>query len=117
MGQTAEDYGHASVELFAPGWGEPGTGTLAIIGGMNRNYMMFTGSEFELVEQTGTSVTARNNRPWTQYFGDDELWYGVSLEEFEKVFQIFNQELAEYLGLGYRDWMEDGWLYMEFSLR
>jgi len=116
-GQTAEDFGKAVIELFTPGWGEPGTGTLNVIGGMNRNYMMFFGSEFELVEQSETAVSARSNRPWTRYFGEDGVWYGVTIEEYEKTFQIFNKGLADYLGLGYREWTEDGWSYMEFSLK
>lgn len=116
MGQTAEDYGNAVVKLFTPGWGEPGSGTLGVIGGMNRNYLMFTESEFELVDQSATSVTARSNRPWMKYFGEDEMWYGVTLEEYENTFQIFNSGLAEYLGLGYEEWVEDGWAYMRFTL-
>ena len=116
MGQTAEDYGKAVVKLFTPGWGEPGSGTLGVIGGMNRNFLLYTESEFELVDQSETSVTARSNRPWVRYFGEDEMWYGVTLEEFEKTFQVFNSGLAEYLGLGYEEWVEDDWLYLKFTL-
>jgi len=116
VGQTPEGFAQSVINLFAPGWGEPGSGTLGVVGGMNRNYLMFTESEFELVEQSETSVTARSNRPWLRYFGEDEIYYGVTVEEFETVFRMFNEGIAKHLGLGYEGWTEDGWAYMKFSL-
>ena len=115
-GQTAEDYARVVIDLFVPGWGEPGTGTLNVVGGMNRNYLMFTGSEFEIVDQSEAFVTARSNRPWVRYFGEDGVWYGVTLEEYETVFKMFNAAVAEHLGLGYEEWEEDGWAYMRFTI-
>ena len=47
---------------------------------------------------------------------DPETWYyGITLEEFETCGSGFNRLLAEYLGLGYKDEIKDGWLYMTFS--
>ncbi len=116
MGKTAEDFGESMADTFVPGWGEPGSGSLGIVRGMHRNYSLWPNCEFELVEQSEESVTARVNRPWAGYFGEDEIWYGVTLEEYEKSFQVFNSRLSEYLGLGYEEWVEDGWLYLKFSL-
>lgn len=116
MGQSVEEYSKTVADLFAPGWGEPGSGTLSIVRGMHRNLSLWPNCEFELVEQSDESVTSRSNRPWATYFGEDEMWYGVSLEEFETSFHVFNASLAEHLGLGYEDWMEDGWWYFKFTL-
>jgi len=115
MGQSAEQLGEYIAKLFSPGWGEPGSGTLNIISGVNRNFMMFTKSEFEITESSDVSVTGRSNRPWARYFGEDKTWYGVTLEEFETSFRVFNRLLAEYLGLEYKDEIKDDWLYMTFS--
>ena len=114
MGQTVEEYAGTVADLFAPGWGEPGSGSLTIVRGMHRNLSLFTNCEFELVEQSEESVTARVNRPWAGYFGEDETWYGVTLKEYETANHIFLSRLSEYLGLGYEEWTEDGWMYLKF---
>jgi hypothetical protein len=116
LGKTAEDFAETISDVFAPGWGEPGSGSLEIVRGMHRNHSIWPNCEFELVEQSEESVTARVNRPWAGYFGDDEISEGVTLEEYEKTFQVFNSRLSEYLGLGYEEWVEDGWLYLKFTL-
>jgi hypothetical protein len=116
MGKTAEDFAETISDVFAPGWGEPGSGSLGVVRGMHRNYSLWPNCEFELVEQSEESVTARVNRPWAGFFGEDETSYGVTLKEYEKTFQVFNSRLSEYLGLGYEEWVEDGWLYHKFTL-
>jgi len=73
-------------------------------------------AEFEIVEQSEASVTVRVNRPWAGYFGDDETWYGVTLEEYEMANQVFITRLTKYLGLAYEEWTEEGWVYSKFSL-
>ena len=115
IGQTPADYAKSAIRLFVPGWGEPGTGRLNVVVGMHRNYMMFTESEFELVDQSETSVTVRSNRPWMRYFGEDEVWYGVTVAEYEEVFRLFNAAVAEHLALSYEESLEGGWVYMKFS--
>jgi hypothetical protein len=116
MGKTAEDFGESMADVFVPGWGEPGSGSLGIVRGMHRNVSLWPDCEFEIVEQSEESVTARVNRPWAKYFGEDETWYGVTLEEYEKTSQVFNSRLSEYLGLGYEEWVAEGWLYFKFTL-
>ena len=117
LGQSVEAYTQTLSDVFAPGWGEPGSGSLRIVRGMHRNFSLWPDCEFEIVEQSETFVTVRGNRPWAQYFGEDQVWYGVTLDEYEKSFQLFNSKLAEYLGLGYEAWAEDDWQYMKFSLK
>ena len=115
-GQSLDSYYQAMADLFIPGWGDPGTASLTIVRGFLRNAASWTDCEYEIVEQSERSVTARVNRPWLKYFGDDELWYGVTLQEFEGFHTFFNQRLAEYKGLGYEDWMDEGWMYVKFSM-
>ena len=114
MGQSVEQYGEYIAKLFTPSWGEPNTGRLSVIRGMNMNYMAWTESEFEITESSEESVTGRSNRPYVRYFGDEKSLYGVTVEEFEKCFSVFNHRLADYLGLKYKDEVKDGWLYMTF---
>lgn len=117
VGQSVDEYADFCVAFFAPGWGEPGSGSVNIVRGMQRNYMMFPETEFELVEASATSVTARVNHPWARYFGEDRVWYGITQDEFERVFQIFNRGLSEHLGLDFSDRTEGDWYYMTFAER
>ena len=117
MGQSAEQFGEYQMKLFAPSWGEPGTGSLNIIRGVNYNFMMWAGSEFEITESSDVSVTARSNRPWAKYFGEDKTWYGVTLEEVETYLETSIRLLAEYLGLEYKSEVKEDWLYMTFATK
>ncbi len=116
MGQTAEDFGRFMAELALPGWGEPGSRKLDVILGMHAGMMGFPGAEYEIVEQTGESVTARSNRPWARDFGENGMFWGVSLEEFESVWSVFGNALADRFGLRYEQWVEDEWLFQRLSL-
>jgi hypothetical protein len=116
MGQSVEELAEAWMDLFGPGWGEPGSGSLTIVQSIHRNLALWPDCELEIVEQSEASVTVRSNQPWAVYFGEDEVWYGVTLDEWEKTFKVFNARLADHLGLGYEDWVEDGWWYMKFTL-
>lgn len=117
MGQSVEEYSESLSKLFAPGWGEPGSGSLSIIQGVHRNMMLWQGAQFDIMEASEVSVTARSNRPWARYFGENKMWYGVTLDEFESMFQIFNHRIAEHLGLSFEGRIEGDWLYLTFSLK
>jgi len=112
VGKTSEQYGDYCAKFFATSWGEPGSGSTKIIRGLRRNYLMFSDSEFEVIEFSEVSTTARFNRPWLKYFGEDQKWFGVTLEEYEACFRVFNQRLAEYLDLEYKEKIKDNWLYL-----
>ena len=116
-GKSVEEYGNFCVEMFAPGWGEAGSGSVNIIRGMHRNFMIWPDTEFELVEASATSVTSRMNRPWAAYFGEDRLWYGITQDELERLFQIFNEGIANHLGLDYSERIEGDWVYSTFTER
>jgi len=115
MGQSAEKYGEFCAELFAPGWGEPSSGSVSIIRGVRRNMLLWSGAEFKITESSKTSMTGRANRPWAKYFGEDHTWYGVTSDELETVLHVFNQRLANYLVLQYEDRIDGDWFYMTFS--
>lgn len=117
MGQSVEEYSNFLADMFVPSWGEAGSGSVNIIRGVHRNFMMWPDTEFELVDATGTSVTARMNRPWSAYFGEDRTWYGITQDEFERSFQIFQERVADHLGLEYSDRTEGDWFYMTFTER
>jgi hypothetical protein len=117
VGQSVKEYGEFCVETFAPSWGEPGSGSVNIIRGMQRNFLLWTGAEFELVDASATSATGRLNTPWSTYFGDDRTWYGITQDEFESLFRIFNEGVADHLGLDYSDRVEGEWWYMTFTER
>lgn len=87
-----------------------------MVRGMHRNLSLWPNSEFEIVEQSEKSVTVRANRPWSVLFGEDETWYGVTVQEYETFFGVFNSRLADHLGLGYEERTEGDWLYLTFSL-
>jgi hypothetical protein len=117
IGHSVEEYSHFCVEMFAPGWGEPGSGSVNIVRGVHRNLMIWPDTEFTLVEASATSVTARVNHPWAGYFGEDRTWYGITQDEFDRMFQIFNEGIANHLGLDYSERTEGDWVYWTFTER
>lgn len=116
QGVSPEAYGGYLAELFAPGWGEPGTGTLNIVRGMARNMTADPQCKAEIVEQSASSITMRINRCWVRFFGEYGEWYGVTLEEYDTVWEVFTSGLAEYLGLGYGQRVEGDSSYLTFTL-
>ena len=116
MGQSVEDYANAMADLFVPGWGEAGVGRLSVVRSLYLNFASYPNCEFEIVDQSDTAITVRRNRPWSVFFGDDYLWYGVTIQEFETWYEIFDIRLAEHLGMGVEEWDQDGWRYIKFTL-
>ena len=114
-GQSVEFYNKYMADMFVPGWGQPNTGDLGIVRGMHRNMVVWPDGRFEIVEQSDNSITVRVNRPWASFFGEDGTRFGVTLEEYDSYFDYFNARLADYKGLSYEHWIEDGWSYMKFS--
>jgi hypothetical protein len=115
LGQSVEEATEDLAKIVVPTWGEPGSGTLNIIRGMYRNHMALPDSEFKITESSDVSVTARYNRSWAKYFGEEKILAGITLEEFETCVSGFYRLLAEYLGLGYKSEIKEGWFYMTFS--
>lgn len=107
-----EEFGKWWGDLFAPSWGQPESYTPAqVVMGMRRNFLAWPDGTFEILGETETAVTARFNRPWTAYFGESGTWYGVSLEEYERINSMFYRRIADYHGLAYEERREgDSWV-------
>jgi hypothetical protein len=117
-GASLEESGRWWGDLFAPSWGQPGSyGPLEVMRGMRRNFLSWPGMEVEVLSQTETSVTARVNRPWIAYFGDTGTWYGVTLEEFERLNSMFMGRIANYHGLAFEERRDGERLVLTFSRR
>jgi hypothetical protein len=107
MDQPLDDFGRWWVDLFDDGWGEAGSyGPVQVMRGMRRNWLSFHGGEVEILESSDDEVTASFNRVYLDIFGSDRTLYGVSVEEYERVFSLFNQGIADYHGLQYDDRIE-----------
>jgi hypothetical protein len=107
-----------SRDLFVPSWGQPGSyGPFEVMRGMRRNFMSWPGTEIEVLNQTETAVTARMNRPWTPYFGAAGTWYGITLEEFERVNSMFMQRVADHHGLAFEERRDGESWVLTFSRR
>jgi hypothetical protein len=117
-GATLEEFGRWWGDMFVPSWGQPGSyGPFEVMRGMRRNVMSWPGMEVEVLSQTETAVTARMNRPWTAYFGDSGTWYGITLEEFERLNSMFMQRVADYHGLAFEERRDGESWVLTFSRR
>lgn len=116
MGGTAEDFGRHMAGLAVPGWGAPGSRKLDVIRGMQAGMMGFPSAEFEIADQTAESITARVNRPWASDFGETGMFWGVSLEEFESLWEVFGDALGDRFDMEYHHWIEGEWLFLRLPL-
>jgi hypothetical protein len=116
--QSIESFATFLADTFVPTWGAPGSGEpFRMMHGIRRNWLSYPAMEFEILEQSDESITARANRPWVQTFGEQGEAYGVSVDEFERSFRIFNERLADHLGLAYNERREGGRIVMTISRR
>ncbi|MDH3458496.1 MAG: hypothetical protein OER90_16760 [Gemmatimonadota bacterium] len=119
MGQTPEDFGRWVGKLYAPSWsGLRGQGPQAVVRGMHRNFTTYDGAVMEIVEASESSITVRANRPYIGfYFGDDLQSRGVTVEEYEQVFQVMNEEICQYLELTCKQRVEEGWVVTTIAVK
>lgn len=104
QGTPLDSFGRWWGDLFAPSWGAPGSYTPAgVMRGMRRNFLAWPGMEAEILSESDESVSARFTRPWVAYFGDDRTWYGVTLDEFERLNSMFMERIAEYHELAFEE--------------
>lgn len=113
MGQSVEEFAHWWADLFDDSWGEPGSyGPAQVMRGMRRNWLSFHKGEVDVLEMTDDVARARFSRaPYLEYFGDDGTSYGVTVEEYEMLNDIFAAAIADYHGLVYEGQInDDGWV-------
>jgi hypothetical protein len=117
-GATLEEFGRWWGDFFAPSWGQPGSyGPFEVMRGMRRNFLSWPGMEVEVLSQSEAAVTARVNRPWTPYFGATGTWYGVTLEDYDRLSSMFMQRIADYHGLAFEERRDGEWQILTFSRR
>lgn len=102
-GDTVEEFAAWYTDLFDDGWGEPGSyDPVRVMRAMRMNWLGNHGAEFEILE--ANDEVAQGRMDWTpviRIFGDDEALYGVTLDEFQRLFSVFGHGIAEYHGLEY----------------
>ena len=113
-GMSIEEIGKWMGETHAPGWGEPPREPSSLIVSFYRNYMTYPLGEIEVLEVTDSSASARFNRPYMVVFGDDNVHYGVTLEEYEQVMMGFTDVIAEWTGVDVEQRLDGNWMYLKF---
>ena len=113
LGQTAQDLGRFLGSLYAPSWTGPKGQPAGLILGMHRNINAFVGGMVQVVEASDTTIRAKSTRPYVAaYFGDDLAAFGVTVAEYESMFEELNKAIANHLELDYEvekiegDWIE-----------
>jgi len=118
-GTSADDYGRWLGKTFAPGWGQPNAGTaIRYARGIQNGFRAFPGTNVEVLNVTDTLATMRVSRAYvTSYFGATKQMYGVTLDEYDRVFAVAYEEIGRYLGLRYQQRIDGDWLTMTISGR
>lgn len=118
-GQTVEEYGHWLGDFFAPGWGQPNSGSaVRYARGIQNNLRSLSGTTIELLSVHDTAVTMRVSRPWVNTFtGPGHSYLGVTLDEYETVNRLFSEQVGRYLGLRYEQHIHSAWTIMTISGR
>jgi hypothetical protein len=116
MGMSVEEYGRQLGLLYAPSWGSPGTRTpAAVFGAIRRNFLSWPNGEVTLVSSSDDVVVGRSNRPYVTSFGESGVFGTVSLDDYERAFDIVMSVIMDYLGLNV-EFVRDGG-YQVFTIR
>ncbi len=107
-GMTVEEVGDWLAKTFAPTWSTNLT-PQGLFNGFHRNFMTAPTGIMEVTATTANEITFRANRPYLPYFGDKGIWYGVTLQEFEKVGMMIDQAIAARGGLEMEEKIEGMW--------
>lgn len=77
--------------------------------GFHRNTMASPTAIVEVLAETENEITFRSHRSYLPYFGERGIWYGVTIEEFEKVGMISSKAIAEHGGLQIEEKIDGMW--------
>ena len=117
-GASADAYGREVSRVYAPGWGQPESGSaIRYARGIQNNLRAFQGSSVDVLQVNDTLVTMRVLRNWRSYFGPTQTANGVTLDEYDAVDAAFNAEIARHLGLHYVQRVDGDYLVMTISGR
>jgi hypothetical protein len=101
-GRTLEYLADYWVDLFAPSWGQAGTGRIeGVARGLYRNHVMFPDGEIQFTDVSPGRVTGWFNHPWTRAFGQEGDLYGTTPEDWGRFMELFMAGIAQHLGLSY----------------
>jgi hypothetical protein len=116
-GATAEEYGHFLGKTYAPGWGDANTGSaIRYARSIQNNWRAFSGGISEVLSANDTLITARYSRtPYTTYFGPTKEVLGVTLDEYETINRIFQEDIGRHLGLRFTSRVDGDWVVMTIS--
>jgi hypothetical protein len=107
-GMTIEEIGAWLGKQYAPGWSK-GMSLQAFFNACHRNFMTNPTGIMEATAATENELTWRANRPYLPSFGDKGIWYGVTLQEYEKVNMIVGKAIADWIGLEIEDKIDGMW--------
>ena len=115
LGQTPDHFARFLGRTAGPSW-ESET-PAAFVRGVFRNYRMYDGLEFEILEESDTEVRALMNLPYGRYFGESGEMQGVTLEEFVHVFSVGYEMIADHLGFDMTHEWEGAYIVLVVSSR
>ena len=107
-GMSLEEIGDTLGKLYAPRWSATMTPQGRVLGG-HRNFMTQPNAIMEIVAASGNEITTRANRPYLARFGDQGIWYGVTVQEAEKVWMMTGKAIAARASLEVEDKIEGPW--------
>ncbi len=113
LGQTTEHFARFFGELAGPSWASQTPA--AFVRGVYRNYRMYDGLEFEILEEAETEIRARMNIPYASHFGEAGELAGVTLQESVQVFSIACERIADHLGFDMTHEVTGDWI--EFTVK
>jgi len=109
-GQTAEDFGTWAGQVAAPSWEEDKSrGPRGLVEGISYNKQQFHDFEMEILDESETGICAR-----MKGFGENLIRkrprHEVSVDEYIRFFDKKWVAIADYMGLEYKQHVEDDWV-------
>ena len=110
-GDSPEEFGTFTGEVAAPSW-EKGKakGPAYLVRGISWNKQQFNGFKLEILAESESSIRGRMNIPWEDVIKERSKRYGVSVDEFNRFFEKKWEAIADYLGLEYKQKVEEDWI-------
>jgi hypothetical protein len=101
-GMSVEEYGRQLGLMYAPSWGSPGGMSPGqAFDAMRRNYLSWPSADVSLVSTSEAAVVGRSNRPYATSFGESGVFGTVTVDDYERAFDIASSVIMDYLGLSY----------------
>lgn len=116
LGQAPDQLAEWMIGYGSPTWGAPGSRTIAsFVRGMFRNYNLYSNLEFEILSESESEVRGRMNSPYAVRFGETGESNGVTLRDYQQLWCLFYEGIANYLGFNMTH--EVGGEWITFTVR